>query len=52
MSTVDVRAHWNQIYGTKNERDVSWFESVPAESIRMLEAAGLTTDSCVISIGY
>jgi hypothetical protein len=51
MSTVDVRAHWNQIYGTKNERDVSWFESVPAESIRMLEAAGLTTDSCVIDIG-
>ena len=45
------RDHWNTIYTTKGERDVSWFESVPEVSLAMLDAAGLTPDSCVVDIG-
>jgi SAM-dependent methyltransferase len=43
--------HWNTVYVTKGDQDVSWFEAVPEPSIRMLEASGLTPDTCVIDIG-
>jgi trans-aconitate methyltransferase len=48
---VDRRAHWDEVYSTKGERDVSWFEDVPARSIEMLDAAGLTPASCVLDVG-
>lgn len=43
--------HWNTIYRTKSEREVSWFEGLPAISLAMIEAAGLTADTCVIDVG-
>lgn len=48
---MDRESHWNAIYTTKGEQDVSWFETVPAVSLAMLEAAGMTTDTCVIDVG-
>jgi SAM-dependent methyltransferase len=48
MNTQD---HWNAIYGTKGERDVSWFEAIPAVSLQMIEAAGLGPETCVVDIG-
>ena len=48
---MDAERHWNHVYATKGERDVSWFETLPAESIRMIEAAGVTQESCVIDVG-
>lgn len=48
---MDRRKHWQQIYRSKAERDVSWFEDVPAVSLRLMEAAGLTTDTCVLDVG-
>lgn len=44
-------AHWNAIYRLKGEHDVSWFEPVPAVSLEMLEAAGLTPHTCVLDVG-
>jgi SAM-dependent methyltransferase len=43
--------HWNTVYTKKDERDVSWFEDLPEISLKMLEAAGLKADSCVVDIG-
>jgi SAM-dependent methyltransferase len=51
MSMKDAGDHWNAIYRTKQERDVSWFETVPVASIEMMESAGLTVDTCVVDIG-
>ena len=48
---MDRRTHWERVYTTKGERDVSWFESVPATSLRLMEAAGLTTETCVLDVG-
>jgi hypothetical protein len=48
---MDIREHWNIVYTTKSERDVSWFEAVPAVSLRMIEAAGLARDTCIIDVG-
>jgi hypothetical protein len=48
---MDRSAHWNGVYSTKGEQDVSWFEALPAISLEMLEGAGLTAASCVIDVG-
>jgi SAM-dependent methyltransferase len=48
---MDPKAHWEKVYADKGEREVSWFEALPSTSIRMLEAAGLTADSCIIDVG-
>jgi hypothetical protein len=39
---MERKEHWEQLYGTKGEQDVSWFESLPAVSIELLNAAGLS----------
>jgi SAM-dependent methyltransferase len=48
---MDTRDRWNAIYATRSDRQVSWFESFPVVSVRMMEAAGLTPDTCVIDVG-
>ncbi len=48
---MDRYEHWQGVYTTKGERDVSWFESVPEVSLRLMEAAGLSSDTCVLDVG-
>jgi SAM-dependent methyltransferase len=48
---MDRRTHWDTVYSTKGERDVSWFEAVPTVSMQLMEAAGLRPDTCVIDVG-
>ena len=36
------KQHWERVYTTKKEGDVSWFQAVPEVSMQMLESAGLT----------
>lgn len=48
---MDAKQHWETVYSTKGELDVSWFEALPAMSIRMLEAAGLSPNTCIIDVG-
>lgn len=43
--------HWERVYTTKGEQEVSWFEALPAVSLQMLEASGLTPDTCVLDVG-
>lgn len=48
---MDRQDHWQRIYTSKDARDTSWFEVVPAVSLRLMEAAGLTAETCVVDIG-
>ncbi len=43
--------HWESVYSNKGEQQVSWFEAFPEVSLRMMESAGLATDTCVIDVG-
>jgi SAM-dependent methyltransferase len=47
---MDRYAHWNSVY-EQHEGDVSWFEELPAMSMRMLDASGLTPASRVLDVG-
>jgi len=48
---VNRAEHWEAVFGSKHERQVSWFEELPAVSLRLLEAAGLTHETCVLDVG-
>ena len=48
---MDRREHWQRVFTTKGEQDVSWFEVLPAMSLQMMEAAGLGPDTCVLDVG-
>jgi SAM-dependent methyltransferase len=48
---MQPKDHWERVYTTKGEQDVSWFEPFPAVSLRMLQASGLTREMCVLDVG-
>ena len=48
---MDRKPHWESIYEKKADQAVSWFEPFPAVSLRMLDSAGMTQDSCIVDVG-
>ena len=50
-SEFDLQSHWENVYRTKGERDVSWFEESPAISLDLIHAAGIKADASIIDIG-
>ena len=51
MTTTDRQAHWENIYTTKGEAEVSWFEETPTESLRLLQLVGAQPSSAIIDVG-
>jgi SAM-dependent methyltransferase len=47
----DRIAHWEGVYSTKGEKEVSWFQEDPAVSIEMIKQTDATRDSAIIDIG-
>lgn len=48
---MERKDHWERVYSTKGEQDLSWFEALPDVSLQLLEASGLTSDTCVLDVG-
>ncbi len=51
MTTADRRAHWDDVYATKAETKVSWFQETPAPSLELLALVGATPRSAILDIG-
>lgn len=51
MSDVGRKAHWENVYTTKGEKEVSWFQENPAPSLELMALAGLSADASIIDIG-
>lgn len=49
--TTERQAHWENVYSTKGEAEVSWFQENPEPSLALLALVGATADSAVIDIG-
>jgi 2-polyprenyl-3-methyl-5-hydroxy-6-metoxy-1,4-benzoquinol methylase len=47
----DRTAHWQAVYTTKAENEVSWFQENPATSLRLIKDAGASANSAIIDIG-
>src|SRR5271165_5945473 len=51
MNTESRQAHWEKVYTTKGENEVSWFQENPAPSLDLIAKAGATTASALIDVG-
>ena len=43
--------HWENVFRTKGENEVSWFEESPTISLDLIRACGQTPDASIIDIG-
>jgi SAM-dependent methyltransferase len=51
MDGASRQAHWENVYQTKSEREVSWFQDDPAPSLELIALAGAGQASAIIDIG-
>jgi 2-polyprenyl-3-methyl-5-hydroxy-6-metoxy-1,4-benzoquinol methylase len=51
MIDVSRQDHWEKIYTTKGESQVSWFQETPALSLELIALAGAVRSSAIIDIG-
>jgi trans-aconitate methyltransferase len=51
MNDASRQAHWENVYTTKGEKEVSWFQDNPAPSLEMIAATGLSGHAAIIDIG-
>lgn len=51
MSDVERQAHWENVYQTKREGEVSWFQDSPSISLDLIRATGVRPDASIIDIG-
>ncbi|MFK4490225.1 class I SAM-dependent methyltransferase [Bradyrhizobium sp. USDA 336] len=47
----DRSTHWDHVYATKGEAEVSWYQDSPATSLAMIRAAGPDRDTAIIDVG-
>lgn len=50
MTTLRAR-HWENVYATKSDTQVSWFQDVPKPSLDLVDALDLAPTASVIDIG-
>jgi len=51
MNEVGRQAHWQNVYTTKGERDVSWYQDSPAPSLELIALTGLSGHAEIIDVG-
>lgn len=51
MADTGRRTHWENVYTTKGENEVSWFQQSPAPSLELIAQTGPTNKSAIIDIG-
>jgi ubiquinone/menaquinone biosynthesis C-methylase UbiE len=51
VSDVSRKAHWENIYTTKGEKEVSWFQENPAPSLELIALAGVAANASIIDVG-
>ncbi len=49
--TNTEQQHWDKIYNTKGEDEVSWFQPYPKTSMEFVELFNLPLDANIIDIG-
>lgn len=51
VTDMDRQAHWENVYTTKRENEVSWFQENPQVSLDLIEAAHLPAGASIVDIG-
>ena len=51
MASNDRHDHWEAIYGTKSEDEVSWFQATPSVSLDLIAREHVGAESKIVDIG-
>lgn len=51
MTDFNRKQHWENIYGTKQLNEVSWYQPIPETSLDFIEKINLSKDAAIIDIG-
>jgi trans-aconitate methyltransferase len=51
MADTSRQAHWENVYTTKGESEVSWFQQSPAPSLELIMQVGAVSTSAIIDVG-
>src|SRR5438874_8127578 len=51
MITTDRKGHWETVYSTKPETDVSWYQDEPRLSLELIGAVAPATGGRIIDVG-
>lgn len=51
MTDANRKSHWETVYTTKGEDEVSWFQEDPALSIELIDLARPAPESAIVDIG-
>ena len=51
MTDANRKSHWETVYTTKGENEVSWFQENPAPSLDLIDLARPAPESAVIDVG-
>lgn len=51
MESAERQKHWNKVYTTKAEDEVSWFQENPATSLEFIHTSGVGKDAAIIDVG-
>jgi ubiquinone/menaquinone biosynthesis C-methylase UbiE len=51
LKEMNRKDHWQHVYQTKDPTDVSWFQSQPTLSLRLIGNAGLEKNQGIIDVG-
>jgi len=48
---MSLKSHWEEVYGSKNDSDMSWYQPLAENSIRLIEKAALDRGAKIIDVG-
>jgi SAM-dependent methyltransferase len=51
IASNNTKSHWDNVFATKAEDEVSWFQAYPKTSVEFLELFDLSLDANIIDIG-
>jgi SAM-dependent methyltransferase len=51
MSDQGRQAHWQGVYTTKGEKEVSWYQDNPAPSLELIALAGVAKQASIVDVG-
>jgi hypothetical protein len=43
--------HWNEVFTTKVDEAVGWFQAMPETSLRLIRACGLAKEAVILDVG-
>ncbi len=47
----DVKSHWEEIYSTKSSTEVSWYQTRPSLSLKLIKSTGIEKGQGIIDVG-